>query len=67
MSRMTSSSRPRSLAAFGLSDRPVDAADEAAVLSRLLRETAPLDPDNPALTDFEGAVAASMQEVPNEE
>ena len=54
-------------ASFGLSDRPANAEDEAAVLSRLLRETAPLDPNNPALTDFKGAVAASLKELANEE
>ena len=56
-----------SAASFGLSDRPANAEDEKAVLSRLLRETPLLDPNNPALTDFKGAVAASLKELANEE
>eukprot|EP00966_Prymnesium_polylepis_P255237 5897098-Prymnesium_polylepis.1 len=62
---MTSSCRTRPPRSFVRPLRPParrTRKDKAAVLSRLLRETAPLDPNNPALTDFEGAVAASLQE-----
>lgn len=48
-------------AAWGLADRPVDEDDEAAVLGQLTRETAPLDPSLPALTDLEGALAESVR------
>lgn len=50
-------------AAWGIADAPIDEADEAAVIGRLTRETATLDPNNPALYDLDAALTASCHLV----
>jgi hypothetical protein len=53
-------------AAWGLADRPVDEADEEAVINQLTRQTAPLDPNLPGLSDLDAALAESAR-LANEE